>query len=204
MTDFFCKMVSLGHYVANCWLDTLPLRTDKIPPTDKAQLSISQDRQSYLLSEPKRHNQVSEFTVGHSNPLRIGQNNHLSYSRVGQNNHLSYSRVGQTNHEEMCLEYFPQQTFDYGAATLPETRPRENSWDVWFCRNCFCLPFKIDISGSRCRSFKFFKSKRRQVYIGDVRSAFLCTIKIGFILNSLFLFWLEQLCCLLMFVFIEL
>ena len=185
-------MVSLGHYVANCWLDTLPLRTDKIPPTDKAQLSISQDRQSYPLSEPKRHNQVSEFTVGHSNPLRIGQNNHLSYSKVGQNNHLSYSRVGQnnhlsysklgqTNHEEICLEYFPQETFDFGAATLTETRPRENSWDVWFCRNCFCLPFKIDISGSRCRSFKFFKSKRRQVYIGDVRNAFLFKFKIGFI-----------------------
>ena len=166
-------MVSLGHYVANCWLDTLPSRTDKIQPTDKAQLSSSQSN----MSNPKGHNQFSDPKFGHTDHLSCfsdGHNNHLSYSRVRQNNHLSYSKVGQAYHEEISVEYFGQEPFDFGAASqaVTKVKARENSWDVWFCPNCFCLPFKIDISLSRCRSFKFFKSKRRQVYIGDVRNAF--------------------------------
>jgi hypothetical protein len=173
-------MVSLGHYVANCWLDTLPKRKDKIQPTDKAQLSGSQDGQTNVLSNQKRlsdskvghTNHLSYLSVGHTKHLsylrngQTGQKNQLSYSRVGQNGHLSFSKVGQCNHEEICVEYFPQEPVDIGAITTETVRPRENSWDVWCCRNCFCLPFNIDIS--RCRSINFFKSKSRQVYVGDV------------------------------------
>ena len=120
-------MVSLGQYVAKCWVETFPPKSRNL-----------------------ENSKTSKTTTTTTSKIRL--------SKLNQEN----------QREECCVEYLPRCEPFVSTSTNCDNLKRENSWDVWFCRNC-CCPFYNSNKSDRKRTFRFMLPKRRQIFDANVR-----------------------------------
>lgn len=122
-------MVSLGQYVANCWLATFPPKSGNVETS-----------------------KTSKTTTSTVTKIRLSKLNRENLK------------------EECCLEYLPRCEPFVSTSTNCDNLKRENSWDVWFCRNCCCPFLNSNKSKSdRKKTFRFMLPKRRQIFDANVR-----------------------------------